>query len=333
MSALSDAGATWITTSTLTDVGVGDLKTMACDKLLEARAEQKEGSGRFQAIQNRLYCAEPRLRDNISREAFVPDSVAAESQLPQSQQPRRKTERDLEWENGGPGQYQANHRKTWDLENQEWVDDIMPDIMDGHNVFDSVDPDICERLLELEAEEDRRIEQVEIEESRKAPEYSMDDATIEAVQFIREKIRLNKMGRAVKNTQDVRTRQQAISIERFNSRTGSTDKRPGEKRGRSVSAEDALERDRSNSSHVSTKSSRNMSRSGSGDRSLSVNRGEGFKDVNQKLRAVKLSTVQVRPRNRMNFTKQGEGDRVVNNKKPKHLYSGKVKSNGKRDRR
>lgn len=337
LSAIEEAEAKWITTSTLTDIGVGDLKTLACDLLLAHRSEQKEGGGRFQAIQNRLYCAVPTARDDIEREAFVPESVLECLEDP-TKKTRRKTERDYEWENGGPGRYQANHRKTWDLENPEWVDDIMPDIMDGHNIYDNIDPDIHERLLELEEEEENRLTNLEMEESRKIPHYSMDDATIEAVSFIRDKIRVLKMERAMRDPSVRHTRQQAVAIEKFNNRTGaSSDSRQisriAQKRGRSMTpAQEALQRDRSGSTAVSTKSTRCMSgRSLSTDRSMSVGRGEGFKDVNQKLRAVKLSKVKSRSRNRLG--KQGEGDRVVNNMMPKHLFTGKVKSNGKRDRR
>ena len=333
LGAIDEAGAKWITTSTLTDIGVGDLKTLACDFLLSHRAEQKEGSGRFQAIQNRLYCAEPQKRDNIERGPQIPASVAEENAIAPEQRVRRKTERDLEWENGGPGRYQANHRKTWDLEDPSWVDDIMPDIMDGHNIYDYVDPDISDRLLELENEEEGRLEELEIEQAKKVPEYSLEESTLEAVQFIKDKIRVLKMERAVKNPAIRMTRQQAVSIDKFNKRTGSQEPLVGTKRGRSSSsAQDAMQRDRSGSSHVSTKSTRSMSgRSTSRERSMSVGRSEGYKDVNQKLRAVKLSKVQSRPRNRA--CKQGEGDRVVNNFMPKHLFTGKVKSNGKRDRR
>ncbi|EPY36817.1 nucleolar GTP-binding protein [Strigomonas culicis] len=344
MHAIEEAGAQWITTSTLTDVGVGDLKTMACDTLLAHRSEQKEGSGRYQAIQNRLYCAVPERRDDIERPAFVPASVQTELETGERARVRRKTERDYEWENGGPGVYQANERKTWDLENPEWVNDIIPDIMDGHNIYDNIDPDIHERLLELEAEEEALLEQEELEESRKKPQYTLDDDTLDAVKFIKDKIKVIKMERAMKNPSVRRTRQQADAITRFNSRTGSKDPRTvagaeggeeklsGKKRGRSMSvAQQAVMRDRSGSV-VSTKTSRSLSgRSASRDRTPSVARGEGFRDVNQKLKAVKISKVKVRPLARQ--AKRGEADHHVPNLRPKHLFTGKVKSNGARDRR
>ncbi|ESL08632.1 nucleolar GTP-binding protein 1 [Trypanosoma rangeli SC58] len=346
MQAIEEAGAKWVTTSTLTDIGVGDLKTLACETLLVHRSEQKENSGRFQAIQNRLYCAVPQKRDNMERPAYLPASVMREQEESDASGPacvRRKTERDYEWENGGPGRYQPNERKTWDLENTEWVNDIIPDIMDGHNIYDNIDPDIHERLLELEAEEDARLQELEMEASRKRPQYELDDATLEAMRFIKDKIKVLKMEKAMKNPVIRRTKQQSDAINRFNGRTGSQDARSAtpaatgttanRKRGRSMSvAQEAIMRDRSGSTHVSTKTTRSISsRSASRERSLSVSRGEGFRDINQKLRAVKLSKVKSRSRNRQG--KKGEADRDTPNLRPKHLFTGKVKVNGKRDRR
>lgn len=345
MSAIEEAGAQFITTSTLTDIGVGDLKTLCCDTLLAHRSEQKEGSGRYQAIQNRLYCATPQRRDAVERAEYIPASVREELESGEPPKTRRKTERDLEWEGGGPGRYQANERKTWDLEDPEWVNDVIPDIMDGHNIYDNVDPDIHDRLLELEAEEEARLENLELEEAKRKMSYELDDDTLEAVKFIKDKVRVLKMERAMKNPGIRRTRAQSAAIERFNKRTGSQDTRSasaaaraqegpmaGRKRGRSMSvAQEAMYRDRSGS-HVSTKSTRSISgRSASRERTLSVGRGEGYRDVNEKIKAVKLSKTKTRPLKMQ--ARKGEGDHHVPSLKPMHLFTGKVKSNGKRDRR
>lgn len=49
--------------------------------------------------------------------------------------------------------YSADLRKHYTLEDPAWKYDIMPEIMDGHNVLDFVDPDIEAKLAELEREE------------------------------------------------------------------------------------------------------------------------------------------------------------------------------------
>ena len=51
------------------------------------------------------------------------------------------------------GVYSADLRKDYSLASDEWKYDIMPEIKDGHNVFDFVDADIDARLAELEREE------------------------------------------------------------------------------------------------------------------------------------------------------------------------------------
>jgi nucleolar GTP-binding protein len=66
---------------------------------------------------------------------------------------RRKTEKDLQEEHGGAGVYNSDLRKLYLLEDDAWKYDIMPEIMDGHNVADFIDPDIDAKLAELEREE------------------------------------------------------------------------------------------------------------------------------------------------------------------------------------
>lgn len=57
-------------------------------------------------------------------------------------------------ENGGAGVYSADERKRYLLEDESWRRDIIPEIMDGHNILDFVDPDIEARLEALERDED-----------------------------------------------------------------------------------------------------------------------------------------------------------------------------------
>lgn len=53
-----------------------------------------------------------------------------------------------------PGVYSADLRKHYQLDNPEWKYDIMPELLDGHNIMDFVDPDIDAKLAELEREEE-----------------------------------------------------------------------------------------------------------------------------------------------------------------------------------
>merc|ERR1719253_650191 len=55
---------------------------------------------------------------------------------------------------GGAGVYQVDTWRRSILEDDSWKYDVIPEIMDGHNVIDFVDPDIDKRLAELEKEEE-----------------------------------------------------------------------------------------------------------------------------------------------------------------------------------
>ncbi len=50
--------------------------------------------------------------------------------------------------------YSANLHKHYLLLDPDWKEDIMPEIMDGHNIADFIDADILQRLDELEREEE-----------------------------------------------------------------------------------------------------------------------------------------------------------------------------------
>jgi len=65
-------------------------------------------------------------------------------------------------------------------------------------------------------------------------------------------------------------------------------------------------------------------------RSQTPSRIEGFKDSKQKMAAEKLAMRASKVRNKQ--ARKGEGDRVILNMKPKHLFTG-TRGSGKTDRR
>ncbi|KAH0757163.1 hypothetical protein KY290_020656 [Solanum tuberosum] len=129
--ATDEAGHVLLTMSTLTEDDVISVKNAACERLLNQRKE---------------------------RPACIPEAVL-EARAKQAEKQKRKLERDLENENGGAGVYSASLRKHYLLANEEWKEDIMPEILDGHNVYDFVDPNNLQRLEELEREEGLRQEE------------------------------------------------------------------------------------------------------------------------------------------------------------------------------
>ena len=96
-----------------------------------------------------------------------------------SARPTRKTQKDLQEEMGGAGVYSLPLQHHWGLKQPEWVNDIIPEIMDGKNILDFVDPEIEERLAELEAEEDQRAQLAALQADGDEGD-DMDDDTAEA---------------------------------------------------------------------------------------------------------------------------------------------------------
>ena len=62
--------------SNITKDGIEDVKSKACDILLDHRLTQKaKDPKKAEAILNRLHIAEPKKRDNIARPEVIPDTV------------------------------------------------------------------------------------------------------------------------------------------------------------------------------------------------------------------------------------------------------------------
>ncbi len=53
--------------------------------------------------------------------------------------------------------------EKYQLKNPEWRFDTVPELMDGVNIADFVDPDIMKRLEELEKEEEERLAKLAME--------------------------------------------------------------------------------------------------------------------------------------------------------------------------
>jgi nucleolar GTP-binding protein len=164
------AGAELISMSNISEENISQLKTRACDKLLEARVESKLSAGRLKDdVMARITVAMPKKRDNAVRESFIPESVLATRTGERMDAPR-VTEKQLMLANGGAGVYVCDYRKYYQLEDDEWRWDAIPEIMDGKNVMDFYDADIEERLRALEEEE------AELErQGAYAPEESDED--------------------------------------------------------------------------------------------------------------------------------------------------------------
>lgn len=237
--------------SAMNAVGITNVKRTACELLLERRVEQKARSQKVTGVLNRLTVTRPPIRgDGKESEPFIPESVLkqrmatekaesvarnqfrkveagayqdaidadeaedkAASKARKDAVPRlEKTARDIMWERGGPGVYSVDLREHYRLHNQEWAGDAIPEIMDGKNVADFVDPDIERRLEELEKEEEQLRES--IENDMDEDDYSdLDEEEKETITQIRTvKAVAKKVSQLKKHTNASRMPQSASDV-------------------------------------------------------------------------------------------------------------------------
>jgi nucleolar GTP-binding protein len=154
---INDPEITTCLTSCYTDAGVMDLRNTACDKLLAARVEQKLKGAKIQTVINKLHLAQPVARDDRERPPFIPPGALDRMKYDIDDPGRPKLAKDIEVENGGAGVFNVDLKQKYVLANDEWKYDIIPEIMEGKNVADFIDPEIEEKLDALEKEEERLI--------------------------------------------------------------------------------------------------------------------------------------------------------------------------------
>jgi len=324
-------GATVLTMSTATGEGVAEVKSLACEKLLEKRVEQKLHGSKIDSVVNRIHVAEPVQRDDKERGTDIPESVLNPPEMKIS----RKTEKDLMNENGGAGVYAVDVNKHYLLDDDEWKYDKIPEIMDGFNIADFVDPDILKRLEELEREEEAGGDEMEEEENVEdlTPEQK---AALAAIRKKKEKIisdkrmkisnpipRSKKLSGTATEFED-HLKDMGIKLsEEAQEKIRSRSKSRGKKRGRSSDTGGDMEDEQP----------RKLTRSESRARSMSVTsvrEGEGYRNVKQKVDAVRKLRSSQKKMNKKG--RASESDRHVDVKMPKHLFSGK-RGMGKTDRR
>jgi nucleolar GTP-binding protein len=138
-------------------LGVMDVRNLACNKLLAARVEQKLKGTKIQSVINKLHLAQPVARDDKVRPPCIPPAALAKKKFDLGDTNRPKLAKEIEQENGGAGVFNVDLKSSYILKNEEWKYDKIPEIMDGKNVADFIDPEIQEKLDALEREEDRLI--------------------------------------------------------------------------------------------------------------------------------------------------------------------------------
>merc|ERR1712055_917600 len=192
--------------STVTEEGVMDVKSKACELLLQHRVDMKYKSKKVDGILNRLNVAIPEKRDTKARPAFIPEAALRrqkeklERELEDGEEemetsvPKKKTERQIELEMGDD--YIVDLQKNYDLpEDQKY--DVIPETWQGHNIADFIDPDIMEKLEALEKEEEAR-------ERAGFYDREEEDGNMDEIRDLAGKIRykkaVNKINQKIGNT-------------------------------------------------------------------------------------------------------------------------------------
>lgn len=322
-----------MTTSCHEEDNIMAVRNKACEKLLASRIEQKlKGTARVNNVLNKIHVSQPAPRDDIKRDAYIPDAVKALAKYDVTDPNRRKLARDIEEENGGAGVYNINLKDKYLLEDEEWKQDKMPEILDGRNVYDFLDPDIAAKLQALE-EEEERLEQEGFYDSDDDFDSEDDD-----VQDIKEKARWirdkqQKMINAARNRKALKnggTMPRSKLTKSFNEMESHLESLGHDtttlvnKKNAKVAA----------SRYTPTGADIVYDQTGATNYKQPAYKtdrlNDGINDGALRNKTDRMAKLQRRERNRE--ARQGEGDRHATASLPKHLFSGK-RGAGKTDRR
>ena len=101
--------------SNISGDGIADVKSKACDILLDHRLTQKAKDPKKQdAILNRMHIAQPKKRDNVDRPTCIPDTVL------NGVKKEGQTVKQLQEEFGGAGNFYIPVEEHYLLEKEEW---------------------------------------------------------------------------------------------------------------------------------------------------------------------------------------------------------------------
>ncbi|KTW25589.1 hypothetical protein T552_03450 [Pneumocystis carinii B80] len=329
-SILDDENVQMVETSCVTEEGVMNVRNICCDKLLESRIEVKLKDKKVDNIMNRIHLAKPVIRDSIERLPIIPNGSKDRKPYDWNDPNRRKLEKDIEMEHGGPGVYNIDLKKNYILENPEWKLDIVPELFNGKNIYDFIDPNIETKLAELEQEE-KKLEQEGFYDSDEEIEDEEDTKILEKAKFLKERndsIRRKAKSKKALNNRAILPR--TIGLKSVSEMS---------KHLRSIGLDTSFIHERLNSQSKETSSSKQLNEdiemknvsNESHSRIPNKNRNtNGIADPLTRSKAEKLARLYQRKLKHLAMA--SESDRRVFNKKPKHLFSGKRKA-GKTDRR
>ncbi|KAJ5651273.1 Nucleolar GTP-binding protein 1 [Penicillium longicatenatum] len=324
--------------SCTTTEGVSAVKNAACDKLLAERVSQKLKSGsntagtpggRLGDVLARIHVAQPM---GGVRETFIPEAVKELKKYDKNDPNRPRLERDLEEENGGAGVYSFDMQRDYTLANKDWNHDKIPEVWNGKNIYDFVDPDIEKKLAALE-EEEEKLEADGYYDSDESVEDAEDADNRMKADLIREKRVLMrndaKMRKSLKNRAQIPRSAKAkklSQLERGLDSAGYDVDAAGDRarsqsvvRGRPLSRPDAGADDAMDLDDPKQAIARAKSRARS--QAATDRRNDGVTDEMARTKADRLFKLGQKKMNRM--ARQGEADRHTTASLPKHLFTGK----------
>uniref|UniRef100_A0A8C2HBB4 Nucleolar GTP-binding protein 1 n=1 Tax=Cyprinus carpio TaxID=7962 RepID=A0A8C2HBB4_CYPCA len=298
-------GITVIETSSLTEEGVMQVKAEACDRLLAHRVDTKMKTKKVHDVLNRLHLAVPTKRD---QKCFCKPGLCSVG---------RRWRRMLQ---------NANWRETlrskyWDLMNPEEKQDKIPEVWEGHNIADYIDPEIMKRLEDLEREEELREKAGEYDSEEESEDEEMQEIRKLASQ-IREKRKLKILASKEKDTQGPRMPRTAKKVDRATLEKEMVDL------GLDMTDKDDSHYAQRSRSLVRKRKREVSAPPTSRTRSQSASRPprdqSGVRDAKM---LKKVKTMMKSSQKEMNRQgRKGESDRHVFDVKPKHLLAGKRKS-------
>lgn len=319
-----------------TQEGVQEVKNAACERLLADRVAQKLKAGtsnngniggRLADVMTRIHVAQP--MGGATQETFIPDAVKGLKKYDKEDPERRRLARDIEAENGGAGVYNVDLKADYILENPEWKHDRIPEIYDGKNVYDYIDPEIDAKLQALEEEEERLEAEGYYDSDEEIDDAEEADIRVKA-EIIREKqamIRNESRMKRVKNRAVLPRKairrplsQLEDAIDKMGVDTEDLQLRGRQQtvtRGRSMTRS-RLGTEDSNAMDIDeTPRERLRSKSRARSQPATNRREDGVTDESVRIKAEKQAKLSQRKMNRM--ARQGEADRHIGASLPKHL--------------
>jgi len=337
----------FLPTSCITSEGVDAARNQACTQLLKRRVENKIESRKADSIMSRLHVT--RVSNGEVRKPFIPESVLSVRQLTEDAMDCKETfetEKAREERFGGPGVYSVDLRKKFLLRDSSWRYDVVPEIMDGKNIADFVDPDpdLMKKIIDLEKE----TALLTADDGVLEEEMSSWRDTQRLVDDLHSKIRQKRFENSLKksrNTPIMPRRGRQLSevetglkksdyeTEGVRQRSRSAFRTPlavnkasfakGNKRGTEEMEDVSVNPAKRLRSMTLAKRNRSASR-------VPSRVEQGLPREKDRNKAIHIARRNNKSRNIMG--KKGESDRFIGDAKPKHLFCGK-RGIGKTDRR